>query len=323
MSLSVVQAPVTLLRDPTLTAAAKLLWLVACYRVAQGPVSHAELAAHSGLSRRTIGPAMAQLAAAGWFRVRPADGGGPAPVDLGVTGQRVAVPGDLLINRYLSIRGRTTYGLLQLTPGFRHPLGAFTYLGLSQLVGASLNTTYRLVQEWVTAGWLKVDQKNRYTPVQFELRHAILDRRCEELAWVRERLKGPLGGEKLMREYLSLLVDKPYEDNAWPRFLRNPFTKAPLQFDRYYPPRVAFEFNGPQHYQVTDLFADPQALAEQQVRDLVKMGICQRERITLVVVHAEDLSLKGMQAKVGGILPLRSLVGQEALVATKIIQRSG
>lgn len=55
-----------------------------------------------------------------------------------------------------------------------------------------------------------------------------------------------------MREYLSLMIDSgEFEDNAAPGFLVNPLTDERLQFDRFYPPGVAFEFNGPQHYGAT------------------------------------------------------------------------
>ena len=48
-------------------------------------------------------------------------------------------------------------------------------------------------------------------------------------------------------------------------------------------------------------------VALQQARDLIKQGICVREGIQLVVVHSQDLSLKGMLEKVEHLLPLRDL----------------
>ena len=38
---------------------------------------------------------------------------------------------------------------------------------------------------------------------------------------------------------------------------------------------------------------------------MIKQGICVREGIQLVVVHSQDLSLKGRLEKVGHLLPLR------------------
>ena len=46
----------------------------------------------------------------------------------------------------------------------------------------------------------------------------------------------------------------------------------------------------------------------------MKKGLCQEQGIELVVVHARHLSLKGMQAKVGTLLPLRQLSGLEPVI---------
>ncbi|HLO02512.1 MAG TPA: hypothetical protein VK191_05355, partial [Symbiobacteriaceae bacterium] len=118
------------------------------------------------------------------------------------------------------------------------------------------------------------------------------------------------------REYLSLLIDcDEFEENARPGFLINPLTDELMELDRYYPPSVAFEFNGPQHYRTTALYAKESKLRTQQMRDLMKTGHCARRGITLVVVHAADLSLAGMQAKVADLLPLRNLLGHDPLIA--------
>src|SRR5690606_12471297 len=110
-----------------------------------------------------------------------------------------------------------------------------------------------------------------------------------------------------MREYLSLLIDSDeYEDNAAPGFLVNPLTEERLQLDRYYPPGVAFEFNGPQHYGPTEHYTAEEAV-KQRVRDLIKAGICAGRGIQLKIVHAEDLSLSKMKKIVGHLLPLRDL----------------
>ncbi len=79
-----------------------------------------------------------------------------------------------------------------------------------------------------------------------------------------------------------------------------------MQLDRYYPPGVAFEFNGPQHYGPTQHYTAEEA-ANQRVRDLIKAGICASRGIQLKIVHAEDLSLSKMKKIVGHLLPLRDL----------------
>ncbi|MDF2626953.1 MAG: hypothetical protein K0R39_784 [Symbiobacteriaceae bacterium] len=131
-------------------------------------------------------------------------------------------------------------------------------------------------------------------------------------------------GEQIMREFLSLLVDSDeYEDESAPGFLVNPLSGELLRYDRYYPPRVGVEFNGPQHYGPTDRYPDPQQAAQQQARDYMKIGLSVRKGMAVVVVHAEDLSLAGMRAKVEGLLPLRNLKnhGQLAEYLEKVGRR--
>jgi hypothetical protein len=110
-------------------------------------------------------------------------------------------------------------------------------------------------------------------------------------------------------------VDRDFEDNATPGFLINPLTGEEMQLDRFYPPGVALEYNGPQHYGPTDLYpSDPEA-RKQRSRDLMKKALCAERGITLVVVHPEDLSLQRLRQMTDGLLPHRSLDGHEPLVA--------
>lgn len=118
-----------------------------------------------------------------------------------------------------------------------------------------------------------------------------------------------------MREYLTLLIDSDqFEDNAAPGFLVNPLTNERMQFDRFYPPSVAFEFQGPQHYGATALYSEAEA-AKQRGRDLMKQGICIERGIRLVLIQPQDLSLKVIQQKVGPLLPLRDLIEYQPLIA--------
>ncbi len=64
MKSPVVQAPVSLLLAPELTASAKLIWMVFQLHAHSGPVGSALLESRSGLSRPTVLKAFAQLAAA-------------------------------------------------------------------------------------------------------------------------------------------------------------------------------------------------------------------------------------------------------------------
>lgn len=88
-----------------------------------------------------------------------------------------------------------------------------------------------------------------------------------------------------------------------------------MQFDRYDPPSVAFEFNGPQHYSPTARYPNPADSEKQRGRDYIRVGICATRGIHLLIVHPEDLTLAAMRQKAGGLLPLRPLAGHEPLMA--------
>lgn len=279
-----------------------------------GPMRLALLQVRSGLSRPTVLKGIAQLTAAGWC-VPTADGQTGA-IDRAPSDCRVTMPAGLVTDPGVGARARVLYGVLQLTPHWRSPSGQFTYPGLSALAHAGRNTVRRAVEELVDAGWLRINQAHVHAPVHFwPGRFASADAQVEADR-ARQRLAGVrYKGETLMREFLSLLVDsEEFEDNAAPGFLVNPATGERMQLDRFYPPSVAFEYNGPQHYGATGRFT-ARDVARQRARDYMKMGICLDKGITLVIVHAHDLSLEGMKKKIGQLLPLRDPQGHEPLKA--------
>ena len=306
------QVPLSLLLDPRLTAADKLVGMLLRLQSPAGPARPARLQSSSGLSRPTVLKALSRLAAPGWSTA-----GGPAtPCGGSAAGARVRLPGYLLADRSVGAQGKVLYGVLQQTPGFRYPSGLCSYAGLTALTGAGPNTVKGALRALVQAEWLRVKQKHQLAPIHFTLDNPAVARAEAEIARARQRLEAaPYFGEALMREYLSLLIDSDaFLDNATPGFMVNPFTDELLQLDRYYPPRVAFEFNGPQHYGATERFSGREA-ARQRGRDHIKLAICVHRGIELRVVHPEDLSLEGMQAIVGSLLPLRNLAGHEPLIA--------
>ena len=113
-------------------------------------------------------------------------------------------------------------------------------------------------------------------------------------------------GEAIMREWLNLLVASDrFEDNARPGFNVNPLTDERFEYDRYYPELgVAFEFNGPQHYAATVRFPNSEEARKTRAYDAMKQGIAKANNVTLIIIEAKDLSLKGMLAKIGNLLPL-------------------
>lgn len=312
MKPTVVKVPAPMLLDRRLPASAKLLWMLLRVDapVDQGPVSSGELQARSGFARHTVLRGLARLKSAGWLSAPPL-GRGTAP------NTTVLMPYDLLRENRVPAQAKLLYGGLQLTSKFQGAAGRFTYSELSDLIGLSHKPVRAAIRELQALGWLQISQGNRRSPILFTLRNPVAALREADVVEAKRRLEeASFLGEALMREYLSLLVDSDeFEDNATPGFLVNPYTDEEMQFDRYYPPRVAFEFNGPQHYGPTALYAKEADTRKQQGRDLIKTGICVRRGITLVVVHPADLTLKAMRQKVSGLLPLRNLEAHAPLMA--------
>ena len=283
-----IKVPAAFLLDQELTPSAKLVWMLCRLHAGASPPSASRLAAQSGLTPATVRSALAQVAAI------------PVP-----PGPAATLPGPLLTDPRLIPAAKVLYGILQSQNG------AFTYPSLSGLTGTGPNTLKRAVAALVQAEWLETEQRNRLAPVRITLRNPVLARQQLEVELARRRLQHDANkGEALMKEYLSLLVDShEFEDNARPGFLINPKTRERLELDRFYVNVAAFEYNGAPHFGTTEQATD------QQTRDMVKVGICALRQIPVVVIHSEDLSLAGMRAKIGRLLPLRDLTGHEPLIA--------
>ncbi len=276
-----IKAPVPLLLDPELPASVKVLWLTSqLYR------RPSEIQAATGFSRTTILKGKAMLASRSWPKAAT-----------------VPLPTELLEDPGVGAQAKVIYGILKLRGGS----GQFTYPALSNEIGLAAKTIRSGVTELAGSCWLRVSQKNRLAPVEFSLGTP----EAVEVERVRRRIRRAENtGEQIMREYLTLLVeDRNYEDGGYTGFLINPFTAEPLQLDRYYRVGVAFEFNGPGHYQ-SDNGAE---LARQKARDYMKAGMCRDAGIALQVVHPGDLSLKGMRQKIGELLPTRDIKGDEPM----------
>lgn len=293
MDSRMVNVPVALLLGPDLAASAKVVWMALRLKPDAEPP---ELETLTGLSRHTIERGLSRC------HCKP---GGP----------RVTVPAALLADRRVAAQGKVLFGLLQTTPGFRRQEGQFTYGSLCALTRLGRNTLKRAMAELATAGWARTTQATRLSPIRFTLGNPDQTRSVAEAETAARRLKRAKNkGEAIMQEYLSLLIDSDqFTDNARPGFLVSPLTGERLELDRFYPPSVAFEFNGAQHYHETPQVSQAEVEA-QRMRDLIKAGICLYRSIHLVIIHAEDLSLQAMTRKIGKAMPLRSLEGHEPLI---------
>ncbi len=296
MSRATVDVPLSVLLDPDETAATKVVWIARRLDPAAGP---SELEARTGLTRPTV------LSALGRLKAPSRQAAGP----------RVAVPVALLADRSVGAQAKVLYGVLQAIPGARGQSGRFTYASLCEFTKLNRNTLKGAVADLSDAGWIRVDQANRLQPLRFTLGTPELRRGLAEAAMADRRLKrAEYGGEAIMQEFLSLLIDSDrFTDNARPGFLINPLTGERLELDRYYLPDLAFEFHGEHHFRATERISQKESEA-QRLRDLIKAGLCVYEGIHLVVVRAKDLSLQGMLKKVGKLRPIRDLTGHEPLI---------
>jgi DNA-binding transcriptional ArsR family regulator len=297
-----------------LNAPAKLVWLLHAHAAPEPPAS---LHRAAGLDRRTVLTALDKLTATGWLKPQAKPGAPPVPnrrppaaVTAGVGGFDVRYYAALLTDTSLSAEARVLYGQLQALGSSRSHSGEFTYRELSQRIGSTPPTLRQACAELVNAGWLTLEQPNRKRPIRFTLRNATWDDPVER---ARHRIeRAPHTGEAIMREFLTLLVDSDqYKDDEALPIMVNPYTGERLELDRYYESdKVAFEFNGPQHYrQVQGISWDD--FVKQVMRDRAKGVGCEENDIALVKVHAADLSLTGMKAKVGNLLPLRTLTDDD------------
>lgn len=102
-------------------------------------------------------------------------------------------------------------------------------------------------------------------------------------------------GQQLLKQYLSILTDKAPIENYRPDWLHG------LELDYYYPDaKVAFEFNGGQHY-YNSTFGEPW---KQRENDIKKQRLCKLLDIKLIVVEASELTAIKMyhKTKLSGIV---------------------
>lgn len=307
-----IRVPESLLKSQELLPTAKLVWITLMLdlqRKAQEQLSKTSLAAITGLSRPTINKAIGALEASGWYvEEKPCIKGK-------IYGPSVTIYTDLILDTALSVRARLFHGMLQLTANFKAKIMQFKYSPLSKELNMGLRSVRCAMGQLAKSGWFKMKQINQLAPIILNLNHPIREQFRVMFARAKKNLTNPDHfGDALMKEILSTLVaTDDYMDNVRPGFLRNSNTDCLLELDRYYPNVVAFEFNGTQHYEPTDIY-DAATVEKQKFRDKLKKQLCADKGIKLITIHAQDLTIEGMLKKIGDILPLRNLRGGERLI---------
>ncbi len=210
--------------------------------------------------------------------------------------QSVEVHREAILDPGLSLPAKAVYVAVLLE-------SSISTVGLSRLLHVGRGTIAAHLKELERAGWTTRTARRMICPAQ---PRQVRERKVERF---RKMLPlTPYTGEFISFSWLDELVDSDeYVDHARPSFLRNPVTRQPMEYDRIYPSyRKAFEHQGLQHFGPTDKFPDPVKAREQELRDWAKLGLSTANGIELVTITYEDLSLKGMWAKIPDGLPKRA-----------------
>lgn len=183
----------------------------------------------------------------------------------------------------------------------------WTVLALAEALEMSRESIRQSVVRLAQAGWV-------FTYLQPGRRRGYLVYSClppnvEQLVasmLTQRRTTVTYFSEWLMRCLLDFLVaDRVHLDNAHPDWLITP-EGSRLQLDRwYFNADVAFEFQGPQHFQKGDLFVrTDRELSRRLQYDGEKIRLCSLQGIELVEVQGLDLEFEAFEELLRGKLPL-------------------
>lgn len=171
---------------------------------------------------------------------------------------------------------------------------------------STYETLRRSVHRLIDLGWAyKIESGSGFVVIPWmplEVEQAVaaeLTRTRDEVSYV---------GEWLMRCFLDLVVDdRDFRDNARLEWLVLGDGSGRLELDRWYrSAKVAFEFQGPQHFRIPTTHAKTPSVLDRQIqRDHVKAGICSRQGIRLIEITAHDLHEQGILNAISGVLPQR------------------
>ncbi len=190
---------------------------------------------------------------------------------------RVFVSVEVLLSKDLTLPVKGLYAAMLALTG-KDGVCNLTERQLADLVMiADRRTIRKHIGTLIKAGLAQLQERSRYVMLD-----PVTNYYATLLKDAQRRLaRAEYFGEALMREWLTLLIAvQNYIDNARLPFMRNPQSRELFELDRHYPPRVAFEFNGPQHYGPTVKYPDPTKAAQQEGHDLMKQGLCTIHGIT-------------------------------------------
>lgn len=172
----------------------------------------------------------------------------------------------------------------------------------------SYETFRRSIHRLADCGWVAIREADRHLTVHPSMPVELEQHIADQLIRLRDEV--PFVGEWLLKCKLDAVVrDQDYGDNLRPRWLVSPEGGGRLELDRLYrKAKVAFEFQGRQHYQPSSEFHKGDDDFQRQIeRDQLKDALCNTEGIRLITVQAKDLPFPQLLEKVAGVLPLRPI----------------
>ncbi len=193
--------------------------------------------------------------------------------------------------------------MIYIVAALEHPQ---SIRALTAALGLGRNTVAKYCKELERLGWMRITgEGDRRCPT------AIIPNPVEAML-ATESLQlidtAHFKGEETMKQFLEWITAPHvrFIYNCRPDFLTSPETGQPLEYDVFAEKYLwAIEYFGDQHFGLTTLYSDTKELRERQKRDLVKVGLSQKNNIRLSVVTKNDLSLEKLLPMVPSDVPKR------------------
>jgi len=307
-----VRVPDRIWKSRRLRPGAKLFW---CFvRIAnhkgRWTFRYRHLREAIGVCQHSVRTFIRQLETARLLRVVPESLRTVTLTALDPGGPGIILPTDILFDVTLPEQAKWLWGAIQRRGR------AYDYGWLERETNycrESLIKYLRLLRQhgWISAGTKRVKRRLYFSPGVFNPPAA---RRKRELAQARQGLSdarhtpGYSAGQHLTYLKIQFLLPdcRVLEESKIPGLV-NRETGGRMHVDLVIPERgLAIEFQGPQHYRVTELYPSEQALAKQQKRDELKKELCPKLGWQLLTIGPEDLSFERLEQLLAPFGPVDS-----------------
>ncbi len=231
----------------------------------------------------------------------------------GRTVKALLIPVKVLVADNLPLSARLLFFLILLKTRESGKACTLTQDEMATILGVSRSTVYRDLRVLLSAGLIKIEGHRKYVALDPD---RAKDQAAIEKAKLRVAHAKSIGQGLLQALGTEVFDDDSFIADARLDCMTNKKTGAQLELDLYSAKyKVAFEFNGAQHEGPTELYPDEEEAGERQMLDDVKVGLCVKNGIKLIIVRPEDLSVQRLLALVGDALPLRPGALDSAVVA--------